>query len=245
MKLFITNGAARDNVWTDTTLYKVERPLHGNEIGPDNYSMLKGTRGGMNAKAKCSKVVFAFSQTPGNIDFIDLDQSEIAFFSQVSNRVYAGGVVSVTGGVAAAVANNFTFVHLDFTRPFEFNHANSGWLAMQTTKSYAPASFYSFSNNQTTTKDQLRAQVAGQFDQIVVSGGLFTGYTIHNFHLHEYYPRPSNANLSDASGGGFYERLQTRQGKRNTFWVGTLQAGMAAHHSIMDKVKRLVDSTKF
>jgi len=210
--------------------------------------MLKGTRGGINYKAKCSKVVFAFSQTPGNIDFIDLDINETAFFSQVSNRVYAGGVVTVTGGLAAATNNNFTFVHLDFTRPFEFNHVDSGWLAMQTTKSYAPASFYSFSNNQNMTSDQLRTQVTSQFNQIVASynpstgGGLFSSFTINSFHLHEYYPRPSNANLTDATDGGFYARLENLQGRRNTYWVGTLHAGMAAHHSIMDKAKRLVDA---
>jgi len=119
---------------------------------------------------------------------------------------------------------------------------------MQTTKSYAPASFYSFSNSP-LTNDQLRSLVTSQFNQIVANfnpsipgGGLFSGYTINSFHLHEYYPRPSNDNLTDASGGGFYARLEALQGRRNTYWVGTLHAGMAAHHSIMDKAKRLVDA---
>jgi hypothetical protein len=249
MKKYITQNYTLDNVWTDTTVTRLERPQAGDENN-SNKIKIKATRRGYKAKAKCSNLIIAFAQTLANIDFLDIDLTEENFFSSVTNRVYGGGVVSVTGGIASATSNNFTFVHLDFTRPFEFNHTNSGWVAIQTTKPYAPASFYYFANDPTFTRDQLRSQVTAQFDQIVAAydlqipgGGLFSSYDIRQFFVHEYFPHPNNTVLNNPNNStGFFTGLENLQGRRNTYWVGALHAGMSAHHSIMDKVKRLVDS---
>jgi len=248
MRKYLTNNSRIDNVWTDTHVTNLARPNAGSETR--SVTKIRATRNGHKAKANCGQVIIAFPQTPANIDFMDLDQTEEDFFSSVTNRVYGGGVVEVSGGIASATNNNFTFVHLDFTRPFEFNHSNSGWLAIQTSLSYAPASFYHFSNDPTFTREQQLTEVKNQFDQIVAAfnpsipgGGLFSSYIIRHFQAHQYYPHPNNTVLNNPNNStGFYTALENLQGRRNTFWVGTLQAGMAAHHSIMDKVKRLVSA---
>jgi hypothetical protein len=232
----MANYINQNNIWTETIINKIERPQAGED---QNWMRLRGTRCGERVKAKCGKLVVAFPQTPANLDFMDLDLQEELFFSTVQNRYYGGGRINLYGPLRTNTGNNYTLVQINVTNapPNETKFVVQGLTAVQTQLTYAPASFYAFSDTP-VTRDQLQTIVESQLDRF--PSYLITNYTIvEDLFLHEYYPRPNNASLLDPVG--FYTKLEQMQGRRDTYWVGTLHAGLAAHHSIMEKTFRLVN----
>jgi len=134
-----------------------------------------------------------------------------------------------------STGSNYTLFHFDANDTW--GNVNQGWIVAIANLPYAPASFYAVSQGPITL-EQFTTIMKGQLN--LLNPDLVSGYSINELNLHIYYPFPTNDALRNPVGGGFYGRFNSLQGRRNTFWVGTLQAGLCAHHSIIEANFRLM-----
>jgi hypothetical protein len=230
----IVNYIGAENVYTSVNITQVFRPKENRKNGR---TVIRGTiPKPTNASetqrfvASCGQLVIGFAQTLAKLEVFDLDEKEQQFFANVKTRQYATGRINVAGPITATPVYNL--IHLDVTRPF--NNVVNSWLMLNVKVSYAPTNFLGFSDNLTTSAD-FRALVTAQLN--LVPPTLITSFNFTELFFHEYYPYPSNADLTTQKG--FYTKLEDLQGRRNTYWVGTLLSGLQAHHAIFDKSYRL------
>jgi hypothetical protein len=226
-----------ENVWTQATTTSVVRPAHSGKGNPKSERIhIKGTKnnGTVNFEVECKKLVIAFPQTPTNLAFVDLDETEKAQFSSIKTRVYSDGTVTIEGPINSTNNANFSLSRIDIGNPWKM--VNQGIIAIYNQVPYAPSNMYGFSDVPISSADYKSLL---QIQLNLVPKSLITNYTIHEVNTHGFYPHPSDAALSDPEG--FYTKLRKLQGKRNTFWVGVVQSGFCATHSVLNAVKLLAD----
>jgi len=179
-------------------------------------------------------LVVAYPQTPANLAFMDLDSVEKAQFSTITTRVYSDGSVYIEGPINSTNHANFSLSRFDIGNPWRM--VNQGIIAIYNQVPYAPSNMYGFSDVPISSADY-KALMQIQLD--LVPKSLITNYTIVEVNTHGFYPHPSDAELVDPVG--YYTKLHNMQGRRNTFWVGVVQSGFCATHSVYNGVKLLSD----
>jgi len=223
-----------NNVWTLTTTTSVTRPKKNSNGKVE----LKGTtkNGTQDFEVTCKKLVIGFPQNPTNLASIgiELDPEEVAQFSSITARVYSDGTITVEGPINSTNNANFSLSRINIADPFK--HVSQGFFLINNQVPWAPSNIYGFSNVPISSADY---KSLIQIHLNLVPKSLITNYTIHEVNTHGFYPAPSVAALTDPVG--YYTKLQRLQGRRSTYWVGCVHGGFAAHHSIIDKAKRLVD----
>jgi len=223
----IENFIGTSNVIKSALITEVHRPRH---TGPVH---LSGTQNGAAFSATCDYVAIGVEQTLQNLQFVDLDLLEKSIFSNVITYSYFDGAVNLIGSLNTSTNTNFSLIHLDTTAPFD--QVKNGWTSIHSVFNYSPANLYGHTEVAMSV-DDFKTLVTQQLNKIDKSQ--VTDFSIVDINLHEYYPRPTKKALEE---GNFWARLEDIQGRRKTFWVGTLQSGLNAHHGILDSTLRLMN----
>lgn len=173
-----------------------------------------------------SRLVMAIQPTIDNLSsFLDLTAEEIDIFSRFTHAGYWPMLVNNTG-----IPDNIQVNYYDPNTPFNIPRMPSGYVLSPTVIPGLKTFYYG--SGQTSgpnpSKEEVRAQMTAGIARLIAGGAVGNVTSMPNVVALEDHGAFCLQVSAEEIKAGFYKKMNTLQGKGNTFWTG---ATWIAHDS--------------
>jgi len=170
-------------------------------------------------KIKATKLLITIPPELSNLGFLDVDPLESSLFGQFNNSYYWDAVLKNSG-----IPDNTSLSNVDPAAPYAIPPM-PGIYGFGPVADFPGLHTVYYSSPHSMTDDEVKADIQATNARLVESLGYlaldatpeFVGFNAHN---------PFELTVStQAISDGFYGRLETLQGRRQTWWTGATWQG--------------------